>query len=121
MNYLGLDFGEAKIGLATSEGMLAEPYRIIDNRNWELVIKRICQEEKIGKIVIGISEGKSAEKARQFGEKVAAETCLPVAFQDETLTTHDALVKMKRRKGQEDAIAAAFILQAYLDLNNTDV
>ena len=126
MRYLGIDFGKRKIGLAFSEGILAEPYRIIDkqslslrdNGNWELVIKQICEEEKIEKIIIGVSEGQSEVMAKDFGDKLKVITSLPVEYFDETLTTHDALVKMKEAKSKrqdEDAISAAIILQNYLD------
>lgn len=118
MKYLGIDFGKRKIGLAISEGILAEPYRITDNGNWEMVIKKICGEEKIEKIVIGISEGESAKKAKDFGFQIEKQTGLPVEYFDETLTTHDALAKMKEAKSKkqdEDAISAAIILQNYLD------
>lgn len=117
MKYLGIDFGKRKIGLALGEGILAEPYRIIDNGNWEIVIKKVCEEEKIEKIIIGISEGESAKKAKDFGSQIE-KLGIPVEYFDETLTTHDALVKMKEAKSKrqdEDAISAAIILQNYLD------
>lgn len=118
MKYLGIDFGKRKIGLAFSEGILAEPYRIIDHKNWELEIKKICEDEDIEKIIIGVSEGKSESVAREFGEKLKTIINLPFEYFDETLTTHDALVKMKEAKSKkqdEDAISAAIILQNYLD------
>lgn len=118
MKYLGIDFGKKKIGLALAEAGLAEPYQIIENGKWELEIKKICEEEKIEKIIIGISEGHSEMIAKDFGEKLKVITSLPVEYFDETLTTHDALVKMKEAKSKrqdEDAISAAIILQNYLD------
>lgn len=118
MKYLGVDFGEKKIGLAMAEGILAQPYGIIDNGKWELEIKKICEGEKIEKIVVGVSEGKSGEKARDFGSKIEKKTGLPVVYFDETLTTYDALVKMREvgiKKQDEDAFAAAILLQNYLD------
>lgn len=120
MKILAVDFGLVKIGLAISEGTLAEPLGIIDIRNWELGISRICQEQKIEKIVVGISEGKMAEKTREFGRGLGKTTGLPVEFQDETLTSKEAIAKMKeigKRVEDEDAISAALILQAYLDKN----
>ena len=38
MNILGIDWGKRKIGLAIADGILAEPYGIINNNNWEMVI-----------------------------------------------------------------------------------
>jgi putative holliday junction resolvase len=118
MKYLGIDFGKSKIGLAISDGVLAEPLKIIEFSNCELQIGKICQEEKIEKIIVGVSEGKSAERAKDFGFQIGKVTKLPVEYFDETLTTHDALVKMKEAKSKrqdEDAISAAIILQNYLD------
>ena len=118
MRILGIDFGEAKIGLAISEGDLAEPLGIIGVRDWESQIRRICQEQKIEKIVVGISEGEMAEKTKKFAVELGKAINLPVELQDETLTTSEAVAKMReigKKIKDEDAISAALILQAYLD------
>lgn len=118
MNLLGIDFGEKKIGLALATGPLAEPIGIIDIRNWELGIKRICQEQEIEKIILGVSEGKMAEKTKKFAQELGEIIGLPIEFQDETLTTNEAVAKMReigKKVKDEDAISAALILQAYLD------
>ena len=69
------------------------------------------------------SEGFQAQKVRQFMEKLQ-EAGLPVAFQDERLSTvsaHEALIaggmRREERKGTVDKVAAAVILQQYLDKN----
>lgn len=128
MRILGIDFGIKKIGLAISEGQLAEPYRIIRIRNQELgirKIKNICLKEKVEKIIIGISEGLMAEQTLDFGYQLRKVTGLPVEFEDETLTSEEAknlLIKIgkpkKKRQKQIDAISAALILQNYLDRQN---
>lgn len=122
MKILGIDYGEAKIGLATSEGEIAEPLGMIEIRNWELGIGNICRKEKVEKIVVGISEGKMAEKTREFGERLREITGLLVEFWEETLTSKEAVKKMieagkarRRRKMDEHAVAACLILQDYLD------
>lgn len=122
MKILGIDYGEAKIGLATSEGEIAEPLGMIEIRNWELGIGNICRKEKVEKIVVGISEGKMAEKTREFGERLREITGLLVEFWEETLTSKEAVKKMieagkarRRRKMDEHAVAAALILQDYLE------
>lgn len=122
MKILGIDYGEAKIGLATSEGEIAEPLGMIEIRNWELGIGNICRKEKVEKIVVGISEGKMAEKTREFGERLREITGLLVEFWEETLTSKEAVKKMieagkarRRRKTDEHAVAACLILQDYLD------
>ena len=122
MKILGIDYGEAKIGLATSEGEIAEPLGMIEIRNWGLGIGNICRKEKVEKIVVGISEGKMAEKTREFGERLREITGLLVEFWEETLTSKEAVKKMieagkarRRRKMDEHAVAACLILQDYLD------
>lgn len=122
MKYLGVDYGLAKIGLAISEGEIAEPLAAIDIRNWESVISNICSRQGIEKIIIGISENKMAEKTKKFGEELAKLTGLPVEYYDETLSSQQAVQKMNeagkprmKKKSSEHPIAAAIILQAYLD------
>ena len=120
---LGIDYGLAKIGLALSEGELAEPLMVVKNRPGVVKkIARLCQRFAVQKIVLGISEGKSARLIRDFGRSLAQTTCLPVVYQDETLTTIEAIDKMiqvgkkrKYRQEKEDAFVAALILQNYLD------
>lgn len=118
MKILGIDYGKRKIGLAISEAGLAEPLGIIRGKRQEQEIRRICQAQKIEKIVVGISEGKTAEKTQEFVANLRKTICLSVEFQDETLTSEDAIAKMReigRKIKDEDAISAALILQAYLD------
>jgi len=120
MKILAIDFGLKKIGLAVSEGILAEPLGIVKKKEQ---IKKICERYKIEKIVIGLSEGKMAQKTKQFGQKLSRETGLPVVYQDETLTSREAqnlMIKIgkskKGRKKGDHAIAAALILNEYLNL-----
>lgn len=129
MKLLGIDYGEAKIGLAISNGEIAEPYEVIKiankqsfSSNSEWRIKNICQQEKIEKIIIGLSEGEMAEKTREFGEEIKKITGLPVEYQDETLTSQKAVEKMNqsgkarmKKKSSEHSISAALILQEWLD------
>lgn len=118
MRLLGIDYGEAKIGLALADGPLAEPLGIVKNQKGELRISQICEEQKIEKIIIGISEGEIAEKQERFAQKLRKIVNLPIEFQEETLTSQEAISKMReigKRIREEDAISAALILQAYLD------
>jgi putative Holliday junction resolvase len=123
MRILGIDCGLARIGLALADDELAQPFGVIEN-NPRLMrkINEICQANKIEKIVIGLSEGKMAQKVKKFAQEVSQVIKLPVDFQDETLTSQEAVVKMieagkgkKYRQTKSDAFAAAIILQAYLD------
>ena len=123
---MGIDFGRAKIGLAVSEGFLAEPYSVIryeDEKELLEKIKVLVDKEQIDKVVVGVSEGKSAEEATSFGEKLR-ELGLEVIFFDETLSTvsaqelsREAGMKRKKRKALEDAFAASVMLQSFLDSN----
>ena len=68
------------------------------------------------------SLGKQAEKVKAFVQKLCSHTKVPVEFRDERLSTvsarrlmRAASVKKPRKKARDDAIAAAIILQGYLD------
>ena len=118
MRLLGIDYGDKKIGLAISEGLLAEPIEVVPVQRGVSQILRICHENRIEKIVVGISEGIMAEKSREFAKMLGKATGLSVELWDETLTTQEAVDKMRqlgKKKKDEDAISAALILQAYLD------
>lgn len=127
---LGVDFGEKHIGLAVSINGLVAPFSIIEVDNLDAAIEKIvkiCQQEKIEEIVCGLpldSEGKigpAAKKAEEFGQKLGRETGLKIIFWDETLTSEEALAKMieagwrQKKRRKLDDIAAAIILQEYLD------
>ena len=127
---LGIDLGEKRIGLAIAEGDLAEPLTIIEVSKQDSALEKIveiCQQERVQKIVLGLpleSEGRlgpQAQKVKRFGRKLAEVTGLKIIFWDETLTSKEALAKMveagkpvKKRRFLDD-VAAALILQEYLD------
>jgi putative Holliday junction resolvase len=134
---VGLDPGERRIGVAVSDptGTIASPYRYIDTKTESVgdVLREICSERQAVLIVVGLpisldgSEGPSAEKARAFGVSVADTTGLDVVFHDERFTSHTAEsaliaggVKRKKRKEKRDQIAAAVMLQSYLDRRKND-
>lgn len=119
MKFLGIDYGKRKIGLAISEGKLAEPLKVIRYKDIKWLVQeihKIIEKEKIEKVIVGISEGKMGQESKEFAKILNAETF------DETLSSQDAIslsiqsgVKRKKRKEMEDAYAAAIILQNYLD------
>jgi putative Holliday junction resolvase len=130
MNILGIDFGLKKIGLALAdmESKLATPWGTIEVKSEiQGVIKKIktlCEKEKVEKIVIGLPESGIVGKIKNFGDDLTKMTNLPVFYEDESLTSKEAIVKMiesgmkkKARQEKEDQIAAALILQNYLDKN----
>jgi putative Holliday junction resolvase len=122
MNFLGIDYGEAKIGLAISAGELAQPLGVIKTENGQEKISQICEKQEIEKIIVGVSEGKIGERAKNFGDSLGQITGLPVIFWTEALTSSLAREKMieaqkgrRKRKLDEHAVAAAIILQDFLD------
>lgn len=127
MNILGIDFGLKKIGLSlgNTSTRFAEPLSVIRYGNQKESIEKIikiAKENGIENIVIGLSEGKSEELARLFGESLKNESGMGVEYQDETLTTFEAQKKSieaginrRNRQKKEDAFAATLILQSYLD------
>lgn len=124
MRYLGIDYGRKKIGLAQSEGMLAEPWKVIRYEEeadaLEKLVK-IINLEFVEFVIVGISEGKTASETMNFGNKLKEKISIPVIYQDESLTTQTAQelsiwanIKRKKRKNMEDAYSAALILQNYI-------
>ena len=130
---LGLDIGDKRIGVALSdpESILASPLTIIDRGDEGQGIEAIVgviNQYQVRQIVVGLprsmdgSIGKQAEKVEAFVQKLCRHTEVPVKFRDERLTTvsakrlmQDASTKKTRRKARDDAVAAALILQGYLD------
>lgn len=119
MKILGVDYGRKKIGLAIADGSLSEPLRVIRYKDIKILseqLQKIIRENKIEKVVVGISEGEMGEESKKFAEIIGAETF------DETLSTYNAQelsregnVGRKKRKNLEDAYAASVMLQSYLD------
>lgn len=125
MKYLGIDYGRKKIGLSISEGMIAEPLKVIRFEKKEDAlekVKRVVKAESADVVVVGMSEGEMGGETKEFakilGERISSE----IKFQDETLTTQtaqelsiNASIKRKKRKTLEDAYSATIILQNYID------
>jgi len=133
MRSLSLDVGDKRIGVALSDpqGLLASPLTIINRSDETADIKAIIDiinQHQVGQIIVGLpysmngSLGEQAEKVKTFTQKLCSHTEVSVEFRDERLTTVSAKRLMraaKTRKGRkqvpDDAIAAALILQGYLD------
>jgi len=134
MAILGLDVGEKRIGVALAEGLLAIPLTVIDRRVEETdmeLIMALVEEYKAERIVVGLPRlmngdiGTQAEETLSFSGALAQHVDIPVDTWDERLSTVtaerlliDTGMKRKKRKGKIDAMAAAIILQAYLDGTN---
>ncbi|RMG58752.1 MAG: Holliday junction resolvase RuvX [Deltaproteobacteria bacterium] len=136
---LCLDLGSRRVGVALSDptGTIAQPHAVLPAEDEEALLEKISSiidEYGVGKVVVGLplklsgSEGESARKARDFIERVRKRfPGLVVTEWDERLSTRLAEREMlrdnvKRRKRREviDKIAAAVILQSYLDSPGRD-
>lgn len=126
---LALDPGQRRTGLAVSDpgGTLASPLRTHDRRTdpplFEL-IQGICEERGVEAIVVGHplrqDGGRSAstEHAEALADKLRRRFDLPVHLYDERYTSAEAERVLAGRgapRGRTDAVAAALLLQAWLD------
>ncbi len=131
--YLGLDIGTKTIGVAVSDPfhMFANGLVTIKRTNVKEDInklKNIIEEKEISKIIVGMpynmdgSVGPSAQRVMSFVDLIKKEIDIEIIYEDERLTTVSAervliesKVRREKRKKHIDKIAAAFILQDYLD------
>lgn len=117
MTYLGIDYGLAKIGLALSEGELANPLPILkvkDPVSAKTKILTLIETNKIETIVFGIPHPDSIGAEKFADDLVKNLPSLKLVKVDETMTSN--LAKAKTKKGKaEDSIVAAQLLQEYLD------
>ena len=119
------------MALSDPDGILASPFTIINCKD-EIAdvetIANIVSQHQVGQIIVGLphsmdgSLGKQAEKVKAFTEKLYECIKVPIDFRDERLTTvsarrlmREANTKKTKREARDDAIAAALILQGYLD------
>lgn len=129
---LALDFGTRRVGVAVSDplGITAQPHSVLDGSEPGLMaaIARLAAAVGAGRVVVGLpvsldgSEGPAASRVRAFAREVEQATGLPVELLDERFTTVSAervLVEAglsgRRRRRVRDRVAAAVLLQAYLD------
>lgn len=127
MRVLAMDFGEKRIGLATSDaaGMLATPRRTVRRGADAAAIDEIlafCAAEEIGEILVGVPrspegiESAIAARIRSFARKLGDRTALPIRFHEETLTSDEAVRRLPPGSPREavDRTAAAVLLEDYL-------
>ena len=130
---IGLDLGTKTIGVAVSDTILsvATPIKTIKRKKFsidaELLLGVISNKSCCG-VIIGLpknmdgSEGPRAQSTRAFARNFSVKTNLPITFWDERLSTvaaEKALLEAdttrKRRAEVIDHVAAAYILQGFLD------
>ncbi|MCL4179782.1 MAG: Holliday junction resolvase RuvX [Verrucomicrobia bacterium] len=133
MRILALDHGTVRIGVAVSDelGMIARPLEFIPaeppagflNR-----LKQLVAEHEVGRILVGMprnmdgSYGPAAEKVREFVCLLGETFSIPIQTWDERLTSvqahrmlREASVKGAKQRKKVDQMAAAILLQSYLD------
>lgn len=133
MRWLGVDPGGARVGLAICdpEERIAVPLQVVPASAAFPAIRAIAARDGVGGVVVGFArtprwqpgddEGESARRSRRLGERIARVLGLPVEYVDEALTSVEAdrLAAAQpggaRRTGPNDDMAAAIILQQFLD------
>jgi len=130
---VGVDHGEKRIGVAVSDstGTIARPLTIVAHVSWVEDAARIlelAQRHQATSIVIGESTDEDGEpnlagrRARRFAEELRRKTELSIILWDESMSSQDAAqirvaagASRKKRQTEIDALAAAVLLQSYLD------
>lgn len=123
MKYLGIDWGGKRIGLALAESelKLALPYGTVSSLR-ELI--QVIEKESVETLVLGkplklSGVGAINSEWLNFKNEISQACQLPLVLIDERLSSKgaDALIGSKKDKAGRDEIAAAIILQEYLDKN----
>ena len=130
---MALDLGEKRIGVAVSDElrMIARSHSVVKRTSRVAdyaKYQNIIAQEKITLLVVGLpvtlggEEGSKAKWTRDYAGQFGKQIDIPIVFFDEALTTVEAEASMrvrnirgKKARAQVDAVAAAFILQNYLD------
>lgn len=125
MRILALDYGQKRIGVAFSEGIQAEGMTHFSHGEAFTRIPELCRTLRVEQIVIGLPEGRMGKLSREFGVNLEKICRIPVVYWDETLSTktaqeylRDTTISRKRQQQKEHQIAAALILQSYIDAKN---
>ena len=136
MRYLAIDYGTKRTGLAICDSgeTIVSPLTVIQGQK-ELLKKIIdvVETENVGAIVLGLpfnmddSEGSQAKIVLKFAEQLKERLDIPIHFQDERLSSFSAEEKLacaeftrRKRKKCLDAIAAAEILEAFLERKSAE-
>ncbi len=131
MRYLAIDHGGRRVGLAICDAneTISSPLAVLDRRgNIFEEILAVVDKEDVEAVVIGLplnmddSEGPQARKVREFASELRKRLEIPIHFQDERLSSFEAEQKFasvdrkrKHKRKPLDALAAAHILQTFLE------
>jgi putative Holliday junction resolvase len=128
-----LDVGDKRIGIAVSDALrlTAQPLGTVHRRSLAAdcaAIEKMIDTYDVEKVIAGLplnsrgEEGEQADRIRHFCTRFEKETGRRVEFQDESFTTVEGQrlmiesgVKRRQRRERRDEVAAALILQAWLD------
>ena len=127
-NFLALDVGRARIGIAIANSIarIAAPLpAIVNDENHITTIQDLVAENDIATLVVGWPRGLNGQHTEQteyvdaFVEKLETGIQIPIVKQDEALTSVQAEAELKRRgkdfaKGDIDSLSAVYILEDYL-------
>ena len=127
---MGVDYGTSRIGVALSDRLhvTAQPFRVVEAGAFDEQVRMIVEEHDVERIVVGLPthfKGRNDAAARassEFAERIGAIAGVPVEMVDERYTTAVAQsvliesgVRREKRKGVVDKVAAAVLLQRWLD------
>jgi putative Holliday junction resolvase len=132
MRAIGIDLGSKRIGVAVSAGSLATPYEVVQRSNDRARdhrrIRELVEEAEAEVVVVGVpylldgTVGPAAAAAVAEADELACSVGVPVETYDERLTTVTAdrsllemNMKADARRRVVDKVAAAVILQSWLD------
>lgn len=128
--YLGIDYGKKRIGLALGE-KYPKPFLVLDNVSLsEIVekIERICQENQVDKIVLGMPENRGQDseilisQIKDFAAELSNKISTEIVYEPEAYTSTEAEEFLKNHKqynrhdrGAVDALAATLLLEQYIN------
>jgi len=123
MNYLAIDYGSKRIGLAVAVNGIIEPILTIKNdKNIFENLKKIIFDYQIEKIFVGMSEGEFASRTKKFVGELKSMVRLSIETTEEAVSTIEAdkifLTNHKKKKDYKksiDSISAAVILRRVIN------
>lgn len=133
MKFLGIDYGESKVGIAMGddESHMSLPYKIIKNAGWTKLLEELAdliKAERVETVVIGLPintiGGASAqtENVKKFAAELKEKIPVEIVLHDERFSSKEAHKlgagsREFRSDKRDDDVAAMIMLQSYLDSN----
>lgn len=118
MNYLAIDYGSKRIGLAyTVNNIIFTLPQINNDKTVITQLQKIVKDFSINKIFIGLSEGKFAQKTLSFISILEENFTLPIETVEESVSTIEATKISNRSSKEIDSVAAAVILNRAIGYN----